>query len=88
MMLVARLPDLSALTPWSLPASGAHGLDIDHARGHLYAACDESVLVEVDSTSGAVTNVWPIGGVPDVTLFNPATGLACGHRRTGARRLN
>ena len=75
MILVARLPDLSAVTHWRLPAGGAHGLDIDHARGYLYAACDESALVEVDSTSGAVTNVWPIGGVPDVTFFNPATGL-------------
>jgi hypothetical protein len=25
--------------------------------------------------TGAVTNVWPIGGPPDVTFFNPATGL-------------
>lgn len=75
MILVAHLPDLSAVTHWKLPAGGAHGLDIDHARGYLYAACDESALVEVDSTSGAVTNVWPIGGVPDVTFFNPITGL-------------
>jgi hypothetical protein len=32
-------------------------------------------VVEIDSTSGKVTNVWPIAGVPDVTFFNPATGL-------------
>ena len=25
--------------------------------------------------SGKVTNVWPIAGAPDVTFFNPATGL-------------
>jgi hypothetical protein len=29
----------------------------------------------MSSTSGEVTNVWPIGGSPDVTFFNPATGL-------------
>ena len=29
----------------------------------------------MSSTSGEVTNVWPIGGPPDVTFFNPATGL-------------
>jgi hypothetical protein len=75
MVLVARLPDLSVLAQWTLPAGGAHGLDIDHAGGRLYAACDEGVLVEIGSTSGAVTNIWPIAGPPDVTFFNPATGL-------------
>jgi hypothetical protein len=29
----------------------------------------------MSSTSGEITNVWPIGGPPDVTFFNPATGL-------------
>jgi YVTN family beta-propeller protein len=75
MVLVAHLPDLSAITHWKVPSSGAHGLDIDHARGRLYVACDDSTLVEMSSTSGEVTNVWPIGGSPDVTFFNPATGL-------------
>jgi hypothetical protein len=41
----------------------------------VYAACDDGALVEVDSGSGKVTNVWPIAGPPDVTFFNPATGL-------------
>lgn len=75
MVLVARLPDLSDVTHWKLPAGGAHGLDIDHASGRLYAACDEGALVEIDSSSGEVGNVWPIAGPPDVTFFNPATGL-------------
>ncbi len=75
MVLVARLPDLGAVTHWKIPSSGAHGLDIDHSRGRLYVACDDSTLVEMNSTSGEVTNVWPIGGPPDVTFFNPATGL-------------
>jgi hypothetical protein len=75
MVLVARLPDLSVLAQWTLPAGGAHGLDIDHAGGRLYAACDEGVLVEISSPSCAVTNIWPIAGQPDVTFFNPATGL-------------
>jgi hypothetical protein len=57
-----------------LPSGGAHGLDIDHARERLYSACDAGDLVEVDSRSGEVTNVWPIVGPPDVTFFNPATG--------------
>jgi YVTN family beta-propeller protein len=75
MVLVARLPDLGAVTHWAVPSSGAHGLDIDHSRGRLYVACDDSSLVEMSSTSGDVTNVWPIAGPPDVTFFNPATGL-------------
>src|SRR5262245_20091290 len=74
MILVAGLPDLNLLAQWKLPSAGAHGLDIDHARGRLYAACDHGELVEVDSRSGDVTNIWPIAGAPDVTFFNPDTG--------------
>jgi len=74
MVLVASLPDLGPIAQWRLPSGGAHGLDIDHSRGRLYAACDDGTLVEIDSTSGEVTNVWPIAGAPDVTFFNPATG--------------
>lgn len=40
MILVAGLPDLRPLAQWPLPSDGAHGLDIDHARERLYAACD------------------------------------------------
>ena len=75
MVLVARLPDLGAVTHWKIPSSGAHGLDIDHSRSLLYIACDDSTLIEMSSTSGEVTNVWPIAGPPDVTFFNPTTGL-------------
>jgi DNA-binding beta-propeller fold protein YncE len=75
MLLVARLPDLKQVQQWRLPASGAHGVDIDHQRGRIYVACDDSALVEVDIGSGDVTNHWSIAGEPDVTFFNPATGL-------------
>ena len=75
MVLVARLPDLGEVAHWKVPSSGAHGLDIDHASGRLYIACDDSTLVEMNSSSGEVTDIWPIGGAPDVTFFNPATGL-------------
>ena len=60
MVLVASLPHLSPIAQWRLPSGGAHGLDIDHSRGRLYAACDDGALVEIDSSSGEVTNVWPI----------------------------
>jgi DNA-binding beta-propeller fold protein YncE len=75
MILVARLPDLSGVEHWPVPAGGAHGVDIDQAHQRLYVACDDRALVELDSTSGAVTGQWPIAGAPDVTFFNPATGL-------------
>jgi hypothetical protein len=74
MVLVARLPGLDEIVHWPLPASGAHGLDMDHARNRLYAACDDGHLVELESTSGKITNIWQIAGAPDVTFFNPATG--------------
>ena len=51
MVLVARLPDLGAVTHWKIPSSGAHGLDIDHSRGRLYVACDDSTLVEISSST-------------------------------------
>ena len=75
MVMVAQLPDLRDVRHWPLPSGGAHGLDIDHARERLYAACDDGALVELDASSGKVTNSWPIAGAPDVTFFNPATGL-------------
>jgi hypothetical protein len=75
MVLVASLPDLKPVSQWRLPAGGAHGLDIDHARGRLYAACDDGALVEIDSMSGEIMNVWPIPPSPDVTFFNPSSGL-------------
>ena len=74
MILVAGLPELNLLAEWKLPSGGAHGLDIDHARERLYAACDDGHLVEVDSRSGDITNSWPIAGPPDVTFFNPESG--------------
>jgi DNA-binding beta-propeller fold protein YncE len=75
MVLVARLPDLSEVAYWKLSSGGAHGLDIDHKRGRLYVACDDAVLAEVNSSSGETSNEWPIAGAPDVTFFNPATGI-------------
>ena len=75
MVLVARLPDLKEVEHWKLSPGGAHGLDIDHKRGRLYVACDEAALVEVDIGSGQPSNQWPIAGVPDVTFFNPTTGV-------------
>jgi hypothetical protein len=75
MIFVARLPGLDEAEHWDVPAPGAHGLDIDHARGRLYVACDAGVLVELDIGTGAVSSRWPLAGAPDVTFFNAATEL-------------
>jgi streptogramin lyase len=75
MVLVARLPDLDGVEHWPLPSGGAHGMDIDHAAGLLYVACDDGALVEVDARTGKVQRQWPLAGGPDATFFNPASGL-------------
>ena len=75
MVFVARLPDLNEVEHWKIPVGGAHGLEIDHRRNRLYVACDDNELVEVDIAAGQVSNRWPIAGAPDVTFFNPTTGL-------------
>jgi hypothetical protein len=75
MVLVTGLPELNLIAQWKIPAGGAHGLDIDHPRGRVYVACDDGALVEIDSATGAVSNIWPIAGPPDVTFFNPSSGL-------------
>jgi DNA-binding beta-propeller fold protein YncE len=75
MVWVARLPDLGAVERWALPAEGAHGIDIDHANGRLYVACDGRALIEVGSGSGELRRSWVLAGGPDATFFNPASGL-------------
>jgi len=75
MVLAARLPELDQVRHWRIPADGAHGLDIDHDNNLLYVACDGGALVELDASSGEVRDQWPLPGVPDVTFFNPASGL-------------
>src|SRR4029077_13214594 len=75
MVFVARLPELGDIEHWPLPCGGAHGVAIDHQGGRLYVACDDGGLVEVDIGSGATCGQWPIAENPDVTFFNPSTGL-------------
>jgi hypothetical protein len=48
---------------------------MDHERGLIYVACDDGALIEVDISTGDICKTWPIAGPPDVTFFNPASGL-------------
>jgi DNA-binding beta-propeller fold protein YncE len=75
MIFVASLPELGDVEHWPLPRGGAHGVDIDHQGNRLYVACDDGAVVEVDIGSGTPSAQWPIAGAPDVTFFNPASGL-------------
>jgi DNA-binding beta-propeller fold protein YncE len=75
MVLVARVPDLNGVEHWPLASGGAHGMDINHAAGLLYVACDDGALVEVDARSGKTQRQWPLAGAPDATFFNPESGL-------------
>jgi hypothetical protein len=75
MVLVARLPELTAVQHWPLPSDGARGMDINHAANLLYVACDGGSLVEVDVQSGRIQREWPLAGVPDATFSNPTSGL-------------
>ena len=50
-------------------------MDIDHAAGLLYEACDDGALLELDARTGKVQREWPLAGGPDATFFNPASGL-------------
>jgi hypothetical protein len=75
MVLVARLPELTAVQHWLLPSEGAHGMDINHGADLLYVACDGGLLVEVDAQSGQMRREWQLAGVPDATFFNPKSGL-------------
>jgi DNA-binding beta-propeller fold protein YncE len=75
MVLVAQLPKLDRTRHFRLSSSGAHGMDIDHANGLLYVACDAGALIAIDVLTGALRGEWPLAGVPDATFFNPASGL-------------
>jgi hypothetical protein len=85
MIFVAELPELGNVWQWPLPSGGAHGLDIDHASGCLYVACDGGALVEVAVSNGQVRRQWPLPGAPDATFFNPVSGLV--HVAIGAPGL-
>jgi DNA-binding beta-propeller fold protein YncE len=74
MVLTARLPKLDMVQHWTLPSTGAHGLDIDREMNLLYVSCDGASLVEMDSLTGSVHHEWPLSGVPDATFFNPSSG--------------
>jgi len=54
----------------TVPAAGAHGLDLDPETRRLFCACDAGTLVVLDAGSGAVLDQQKLSGVPDVVWFN------------------
>jgi hypothetical protein len=75
MVLVGRLPELSDVMQWPIPSEGPHGLDIDHASGMLYVACDSGALVQCSARDGAIGSLWPLPGGPDATFFSAQSGF-------------
>jgi len=54
----------------AVPARGPHGLELDSARRRLYCACDEGVVVPIDSDSGPTQATLELSGPPDVVFLN------------------
>ena len=75
MVLVVRLPDLDDRRAMARCPRAARTASTSITRGAGFMSRATTALVEIDSSSGEVTNVWPIAGPPDVTFFNPASGL-------------
>src|SRR5207247_1102154 len=59
----------------SVPARGPHGLDLDRSRSRLYCACDQGILVGLDSHTGAVIARLELSGPPDVVFLNSLRSL-------------
>ncbi|NJD18394.1 MAG: YncE family protein [Gemmatimonadetes bacterium] len=58
------------------PGEEASGLAIDLAHHRLFAVCGNSLMVMLDSSTGAVVGSIPIGDGSDAARFDPATQLA------------
>ena len=52
------------------------GLALDAARGHLFPACGNKVMAVVDTSSGKLLGLAPIGEGVDAAGFDPGTDLA------------
>lgn len=63
--------DLRTVGLWNVGAGGPHGLDLDHQHGTAFVACDEGVLVALDTESGDELYRIPLPGAPDVVWYNP-----------------
>ena len=75
MVLVARLPGLDEVQHWNFRSAARTGSTSIISDGRLYVACDDAAVVEVDAQFGRRHATVADCGGPDVTFFNPATGL-------------
>jgi YVTN family beta-propeller protein len=67
----ATTGQLSAAFPVS--SAGPHGLDLDRRASRAFVACDDRMVVAMDSASGAELGCVEIGGAPDAVWYNDAT---------------
>ena len=63
---------LAALARTYVSAAGPHGLDLDHARGRAFVACDAGRVVVLDLETGRELGQVPIAGEPDVVWYSAA----------------
>jgi DNA-binding beta-propeller fold protein YncE len=71
---VVALPggSLAATARIPVSAAGPHGLDLDHAGGRAFVACDAGVVVVLDLETGRELGQVPIAGEPDVVWYSAA----------------
>ncbi len=76
--------ELKLVATWLLaPGEGPTGLAIDRAHDRLFSACGNGKFVVLDSDTGKIITVLPIGEDPDGAVFEPATGRAFASSRGG-----
>ena len=57
---------------WPAPGcTSPHGLAIDAKRGRLFMGCANAVMAELDTTSGRVVRLIPIGRGNDAVAYDP-----------------
>jgi len=59
---------------FEVSAHGPHGLDLDTERMLLYCACDQGVVLTVDTRSGKTVGQVDLSGAPDVVFYNRGLG--------------
>ena len=68
---------LTVLARWPLaPGEEPSGLALDAAHHRLFSVCSNKRMVVLDSGTGRVVAIVPIGDGPDGSAFDPGTGLA------------
>jgi len=67
---------LKVIDTWPLaPCEQPSSMDIDRTGHRIFIGCRSGVMTVVDSVTGKIVDMQPIGRGVDATEFDPATGL-------------